>query len=87
VTSEEPPVVDPINGWVTGGDGICRQRWSYIAESFAAGAATKVEECGGHAVLPAAYLKEPHLLCVDCHPVAVASPGWEDLSTDEPPTG
>lgn len=86
MTSEDPPVVEPINGWVTGGTGTCGQRWSYTAESFAAGARTKVTECGRPAVLPAAYLGEPHLLCVDCHATAVDSPGWEDLSTNEPPT-
>jgi hypothetical protein len=85
VTSDEPPVVDPINGWVTGGDGICRQRWSFTASSLVTPATVKVEECGGAATMPAAYLREPHLMCVDCHAVALDSPGWKDLSDRYPP--
>lgn len=82
MTSEEPPVVDPVDGWVTGSDGVCRQRWAVPTQSLATGTVTKVEECGGQATLPAAYLGEPHLMCVDCHAIAVENPGWEDLNTD-----
>lgn len=83
MTSDEPPVVDPINGWVTGGDGVCRQRWAYTAHSLVTGAVPKVEECGGVAVMPAAYMGEPHLLCVDCRAIAADSAGWEDIPPEQ----